>query len=94
MSVHCAFLYPCNEFKLIFMSTIGYISDNVFYRHNFQTNQTEIHQNPRGRSYQAFTSNHKRGLTVLADYGKNPVISFNYMYQSENSFDLQDICKL
>lgn len=58
------------------MNTIGYISDNMFYRLNVESGQTEIQLNPRGRSYQAFTGSAKRGLVVLADYGKNPYINF------------------
>jgi hypothetical protein len=63
------------------MSTIGYISDNMFYRLNFLTGETEIQLNPHGRSYQAFTSNHKRGVYVLADYGRNPNLSFNFIHK-------------
>lgn len=76
------------------MSTVGYISDNVFYRLNLATGQTEIQHNPRGRSYQAITSSHKRGLVVLADYGKNPVFNFDYIHQKEKSFEMKDICQL
>ena len=76
------------------MSTIGYISDNVFFRLNLATGQTEIQHNPHGRSYQAFTASHKRGLIALADYGKNPTISFEYQHTKEKSFVAKDICML
>ena len=68
------------------MNTIGYFSDNMFYRLNLDSGQTEIQLNPHGRSYQALTSNYKHGLIVLADYGKNPNISFDYLHHKDHSF--------
>jgi hypothetical protein len=37
--------------------------------------------NPKGRSYQALTSNYKKGLIVLADYGKNPTLTFDFLHK-------------
>jgi hypothetical protein len=36
----CGFLYPKNDFNLIFMNTIGYFSDNMFYRINLENGQS------------------------------------------------------
>lgn len=76
------------------MNTIGYISDNLFYRLNFETSQTEIELNPRGRSYQALTANHKKGIIVLADYGRNPCLYFHSQHEEDGSFELNNICEL
>ena len=76
------------------MNTIGYISDNLFYRLNFETSQTEIELNPRGRSYQAFTSNYKKGVIVLADYGRNPCLYFHLQHVHDGSFEMSDFCQL
>lgn len=65
-------------------NTISYISDNIFYRLNLETGKSEITLNRRGRSYQVFTVNHKRGLAVLADYGKNPIIDFEFLHRKEH----------
>ena len=49
-------------------------------RHKSNSKIVIYFRNERGRSYQAFTANHKHGITVLADYGKNPVFNFEYVH--------------
>lgn len=80
--------------------TIGYISDNVFYKLNLSSGKAETSQyfeclfsHPGGRTYQAFTANHKRGISVLADYGKNSSLYFEFSSKEKN-FTLKDICPL
>jgi hypothetical protein len=40
------------------------------------------------------TTNHKRGLIVLVDYGRNPCFTFTFIHKKDQNFDLKGICAL
>ena len=52
-----------------------------------------LFSHPEGRSYQAFTALHKRGVSVLADYGKSSNLYFYYSDPSRN-FQIRNVCPL